>query len=183
MEYIKVPYVQLNGKKYGGDLSNSNQNDIQQIVASFVGDGASHVYDTTGNLTFQKLTKQYQSGKDPIKDTSANVSGIIQNPEKKIAIHKAISAVANKFGYDVPNEKDLENISLELYQLFTQSPNSYFVTTFTDRENILIITNENSSVIGILLPSDIDYMKFVTADKNSNLLIPKEAYDQDLEVM
>jgi hypothetical protein len=178
MEYIKIPYIILNGKKYGGDLSFSNQDALYNVTAGFIDESRSEIYGGT----FQELAKKYQSGEDPA-DTS--MGGIINNPEKILTLHKAISVVANKFGYDAPKEEYLVGgASSELYQILTQFPNSYFVTNFTDgRENVLATIDENFYVTSILLPVDIGFTFPVTADKNSNILIPEEAYDQDLEVM
>lgn len=178
MEYIKVPYVRLRGKKYGGDLSSSDQDTLQLLTIGVIDESTSEIYGGT----FQELAKIYQSGEDPAKDVYIKIEKIIDNPEKILALHKAISAVANKFGYDVPNEKELiGNIDLELYQTMIQSPNSYFVTTFTNKDNVLIIIDNN--ITGILLPIDVDYSLPVTADKSGNILIPKKAYDEDLKVM
>ena len=181
MKYIKVPYVRLKGKKYGGDLSPSDQDTLQLATVNFINENASEVYGGT----FQELAKIYQSGEDPVEGASyAGLGGTIDNPEKVLALHKAISAVANKFGYDVPNEEELVgNVGLELYQIIAQSPNSYFVTNFTDRENALLIVDKDLNIISIPLPVDIGIVYCVTADKNGNILIPKEAYDQDLEVI
>ncbi len=182
MEYIKVPYVRLRGKKYGGDLSSSDQDTLQLATVNFINESASELYGGT----FQELAKMYQSGEDPAEEAAygSEIGGTIDNPEKILALHKAISTVANKFGYDVPNEKGLVgNVGLELYQIITQSPNSYFVTNFTDRENALTIVDKDLNITSIPLPVDIGIDYCVTADKNGNILIPKEAYDQDLEVI
>lgn len=178
MEYIKIPYIRLNGKKYGSDLSFSNQDALHKATVESIDEGRSGIYDET----FQELAKEYRSGKDP---ANTNMGGAINNPEKILTLHKVISAVANKFGYDTPKEKYLVGgISSELYQILTQFPNSYFVTNFTDgRENVLATVDENFNIISIVLPIDMDFLFPITADKNGNILIPQEAYDEDLETL
>jgi hypothetical protein len=181
MEYIKVPYVRLRGKKYGGDLSYSDQETLQYTTINFQDVSASEIYGGT----FQELAKTYQSGKDPVEEIYG-MGGVITNPEKLLAIHKAILAVANKFGYENGMRKEEEligGINLKLYQILTQSPNSYFVTTFTDKENALTTIDKDLNITSIYLPVDVDVSYFVTADKSGNILIPKEAYDQNLEVI
>jgi hypothetical protein len=177
MEYIKIPYIRLNGKKYGGNLSFSNQDALRNVTVGFMDESSSQIYGGT----FQELAKEYQSGEDP---ADTNMGGTINNPEKILTLHKAILAVANKFGYDAPEEKDLGGgISSELYQILTQFPNSYFVTNFTDKENVLAIIDENFYIISVVLPIDVDFVFPMTADKNGNILIPQEAYDEDLETL
>jgi hypothetical protein len=180
MEYIKVPYIRLKGKKYGGSLPLSYQNQLQQYAYSNE-DMGSEMY--TGR--FQNLAKTYKSGEDPVEDAAlVGVLKTIQNPDKIQTLHRAIMAIADKYGYDAPSEKSLiGHINLKLYQILIKSPNSYFVTNFTDKSNVLIIIDEDLNIVCVVLPEDVEGNYFITADENGNILIPKEAYDQNLEVL
>jgi hypothetical protein len=180
MIYIKVPYIRLRGKKYGGRLSPTQESQLQQFAYTS-GDAGSEMY--TGN--FQDLAKAYKSGEDPVENAAlVAVLKTIKNPEKMYALHKAIMVIADKYGYDAPEESNLAgNISLELYQILTKSPNSYFVTEFANKTNVLITIDDKFNITCIVLPEDVKGEYFVTADENGNISIPKEAYDQNLEVM
>lgn len=176
MEYIKVPYSRLRGKTYGGDLTPEEAESVTNFYSTKVGDGTSEVYGGT----FQELYKTYKSGEDPVADSEA-FTGDISNPEKLIDVHKAITAIAKKYGYDSPNESDLGAIKLDAFQKMSV-PNSYFVASQDYGENVLIITDKDSNAIYLGLPIDNDWDYSVSVDKNGNILIPKEAYDEDLEV-
>ena len=58
MEYIKVPYVRLKGKKYGGDLSPEEEKSIVRFYVNGVDQLASEAYGGT----FQELYKIYKNG-------------------------------------------------------------------------------------------------------------------------
>ena len=176
MEYIKVPYSRLRGKTYGGDLTPEEAESVTNFSSTNVGDGASEAYGGT----FQELYKAYKSGEDPAAD-SAVFTGGINNPEKLIDVHKAITAIAKKYGYDSPDESDLGAIKLDAFQKMSV-PNSYFVASQDYGEHVLVITDKDSNLTYLGLPLDSDWDYSVSADKNGNILIPKEAYDEDLEV-
>lgn len=177
MEYIKVPYSRLKGKTYGGDLTTEEAKSVTDFYFTNVGEGSSEAYGGT----FQELYKAYKSGEDPAAWYSTIFSGGINNPEKLIDVHKAITAIANKYGYDSPDESDLEAIKLGAFQKMSV-PNSYFIASQDYREHVLVITDKDSNLIYLGLPLDSDWDYPVSADKNGNILIPKEAYDEDLEV-
>ena len=176
MEYIKVPYVRLRGKKYGGDLTPEEAESVTNFYSTNVGDGSSEAYGGT----FQELYKAYKSGEDPAADSAAFTGGI-DNPEKLIDVHKAITAIAKKYGYDSPDESDLGAIKLDAFQKMSV-PNSYFVASQDYGEHVLVITDKDSNLTYLGLPLDIDWDYSVSVDKNGNILIPKDAYDEDLEV-
>jgi hypothetical protein len=177
MEYIKVPYVRLRGKKYGGDLTPEEAESITNFHTDTVGDGSSENYSGT----FQELYKEYNSGKDPIESAPYIFSGTLNNPEKIFALHDAISAIAKKYGYNAPNPKNLSAITPGVFQKISV-PNSYFIARQDYGENVLIITDNDSIPTYMALPLDIDWELQVDVDKSGNILIPKEAYDEDLEV-
>ena len=109
-------------------------------------------------------------------------AGKITNPEKIVAIHNAITAIAKKYGYNPPNESELAGaVTSEAFQKISV-PNSYFVTSQDDAEHILVITDNDSKIIYLGLPADENFEYFVSVDKNGNILIPKEAYDEDLDL-
>ncbi len=176
MEYIKVPYILLKGKKFGGNLSQKEQDEIQHNVN--IDDGVSVVYDGT----FQELYKAYKNGEDPAKDATHGVIGGISDPEKMLDIHNAISTVAKKYGYKAPDQKLLPGISKENYRNLL-TPNSYFISKYANGgETVLVITDKDLNINYVVLPIDIDYSLAVDADQYGNVLIPKEAYDKDLEI-
>ena len=177
MEYIKVPYVRLKGKKYGGDLTPEENESINNFYFNSFGDGTSEAYGGT----FQELYKTYKNGEDPL-DMYSIPAGKITNPEKIVAIHNAITAIAKKYGYNPPNESELAGVvTSEAFQKISV-PNSYFVTSQDDAEHILVITDNDSKIIYLGLPADENFEYFVSVDKNGNMLIPKEAYDEDLDL-
>jgi len=178
MKYIKVPYSRLRGKTYGGDLTPEEAESISGFYADTVGDGASEAYGGT----FQELYKAYKNGEDPLENASNVSSGAINNPEKMLNIHNAIVVIANKYGYASPDESELTGtFSSDIFQKISV-PNSYFIATPDYGEHVLIITDKDSNAIYLGLPVDNDWEYSVSADKNGNILIPKEAYDEDLEV-
>ena len=176
MEYIKVPYSRLRGKTYGGDLPPEEAESVTNFFSRNVGEGASEAYGGT----FQELYKAYKSGEDPAADATA-FTGDIDHPEKLINVHKAITAIAKKYGYDSPDESDLGAIKLDVFQKMSV-PNSYFVASQDYGEHVLVITDKDSNLTYLGLPLDNDWEYSVSADKNGNILIPKEAYDEDLGV-
>jgi hypothetical protein len=177
MEYIKVPYILLRGKKYGGDLSPEEAESVTNFYSAAVGDGASEIYSGT----FQELYKKYKNGEDPIESASNFFAGDLSNPERIFALHDAISAIAKKYGYDAPDSKNLAAVTPGTFQKISV-PNSYFVVRQDYGENILIVTDKDSTPTYMALPIDRDWEAQVDVDKNGNILIPKEAYDSDLEV-
>ena len=177
MEYIKVPYVRLKGKKYGGDLTPEEDKSISNFYVNSVGDGASEAYGGT----FQELYKTYKNGEDPL-DMYSVPAGYVTSPENLVAIHNAITTIAKKYGYNPPNESELAGVvTSEAFQKISV-PNSYFVTSQDDAEHILVITDNDSKIIYLGLPADENFEYFVSVDKNGNMLIPKEAYDEDLDL-
>jgi hypothetical protein len=176
MEYIKVPYVRLRGKKYGGDLSPEEEKSIVRFYVN----GADQLSSEAYGGTFQELYKIYKNGEDPIKDAFNAITHPILNPEKIFQIHDAISTIAKKYGYDMPDQKKLISISLDTFKKLS-TPNSYFISRGGD-EYILIITDNNSTLTYIVLPIDKELEIPVDVDKNGNILIPKDAYDEDLDV-
>jgi hypothetical protein len=177
MKYIKVPYVRLKGKKYGGDFTSEENESVSNFYASSIGEGVSQAYGGT----FQELYKTYKNGEDPL-DMYSIPAGKITNPEKIVAIHNAITAIAKKYGYNPPNESELAGaVTSEVFQKISV-PNSYFVTSQDDVEHILVITDNDSKIIYLGLPADEDFKYFVSVDKNRNMLIPKEAYDENLDL-
>jgi len=177
MEYIKVPYILLKGKKFGGNLSQKEQDEIQDSI--IIDDGVSSVYDGT----FQDLYKTYKNGEDPAESAIYSVTGTINNPEKILNIHNAISAVAKKYGYEAPNPKWLPGISNESYQKLI-TPNSYFTSKRAiGGETILVITDKDSNIQYVMLPMDENYDIGVDVDQHGNVLIPKEAYDKNLRLL
>lgn len=176
MEYIKAPYSRLRGKKYGGNLTPEEAESVTNFYSDNVGDGASEIYSGT----FQELYKAYKNGEDPAEDSQAFTGGI-DNPEKLINVHNAITAIAKKYGYNPPSESDLGAINLGAFQKMSV-PNSYFVASQDYGEHVLVITDKDSNLTYLGLPIDNDWEHPVSVDKNGNILIPKEAYDEDLEV-
>jgi hypothetical protein len=183
MEYLKVPYVRLSGKKYGGDLSRQEQDFIYNYFTSVSDDNDSSIYNIN---TFQELYKMYKNGEDPANRLSFSFKGEIPNPEKKLAVHDAITAIANKYGYESPDGENLPIVNLNTFQKIS-APNSYFIIKanlgYGEIETLLIITDKNSIPSYLLLPTNSEITIGVSADKNGNVLIPKEAYDEDLEVL
>jgi hypothetical protein len=177
MEYIKVPYVRLKGKKYGGDLSSEEEEAISNLYQNSVGDGASEMYGGT----FQELYKTYKNGEDPIEDAPSITTDQVVNPEKMLALHDAISTIAKKYSYKAPNSLPTAILNLDTFKKISV-PNSYFVARQDSGETILIVTDNNSVPTYIGLPIDYDFEISVDVDKNGNILIPKEAYDEDLEL-
>jgi hypothetical protein len=185
MEYLKVPYVRLSGKKYGGDLSRQEQDFIYDYFDIMSDDNDSAIYNIN---TFQELYKMYKNGEDPANRLSFSFKGEIPNPEKKLAVHDAITAIANKYDYEPPDGENLPIVNLNTFQKISV-PNSYFIARSTLRqqsgedETLLIITDKNSIPSFLILPTNSEITIGVSADKNGNVLIPKEAYDEDLEVL
>lgn len=177
MEYIKVPYVRLKGKKYGGDLTREEDESINNFYANSVGDGVSEAYGGT----FQELYKTYKNGEDPLDMYSVPAGNVI-SPGKIIVIHNAITVIAKKYGYNPPNESELVGTVTSKAFKKLSVPNSYFVTSQDDIEHVLVITDKDSKIIYLGLPVDEDFEYFVSVDKNGNILIPKEAYDEDLDL-
>jgi hypothetical protein len=177
MEYIKVPYVRLKGKKYGGDLSPEEEESISNFYQNFVDDGASEMYGGT----FQELYKTYKNGEDPAQDAPSITTNQITDPEKMLALHDAISTIAKKYGYDAPEEIPTGTLDSDIFKKITV-PNSYFVAKQDAGETILITTDNDSVPTYIGLPVDFDFEIMVDVDKNGNILIPKDAYDEDLEI-
>jgi hypothetical protein len=177
MEYIKVPYVRLKGKKYGGDLSPEEKESVSNLYQNSVEDGASEMYGGT----FQEIYKTYKNGEDPVEAASYVTTDQVANPEKMLALHDAISTIAKKYGYDAPRGEPTSILNLDTFKKITV-PNSYFVARQDYGETILIVTDNDSVPTYIGLPIDNDFEISVDVDKNGNILIPKEAYDEDLEV-
>jgi hypothetical protein len=177
MEYIKVPYVRLKGKKYGGDLSPKEEESVSNLYQNSVEDGASEMYGGT----FQEIYKTYKNGEDPVEAASYVATDQVSNPEKMLALHDAISTIAKKYGYDAPGGEPTSILNLDTFKKITV-PNSYFVARQDYGETILIVTDNDSVPTYIGLPIDNDFEISVDVDKNGNILIPKEAYDEDLEV-
>jgi hypothetical protein len=177
MEYIKVPYVRLKGKKYGGDLSSEEEEAISNLYQNSVEDGASEMYGGT----FQELYKTYKNGEDPIEDAPSITTDQVVNPEKMLALHDAISTIAKKYGYKTPDSLPTAILNLDTFKKISV-PNSYFVARQDSGETILIVTDNNSVPTYIGLPIDTDFEISVDVDKNGNILIPKEAYDEDLDL-
>lgn len=184
MEYLKVPYVRLSGKTYGGDLSRQEQDFIYNYFTSMSEESASNIYNIN---TFQELYKIYKNGEDPANEINTSFKGEISNPEKKLAVHDAITAIANKYGYEPPDRENLPIVNLDTFQKIS-APNSYFIAKpssgqqFGGVETLLIITDKNSIPSFLILPTNPEVTIGVNIDKNGNILIPKEAYDEDLEV-
>jgi hypothetical protein len=177
MKYLKTPYVRLNGKKYGGDLTPEENSSIEDFYLNFADESTSDVYGGT----FQGLYKDYKNGEDPADEWNIPINGI-NNPEKAIAIHDAITSIAKKYNYNSPDKSLLiGGVNVNLFQKLS-IPNSYFLINPGNSENILIITNENSILTYFPLPVDAEWEYFVSVDKNGNVLIPKDAYDEDLDV-
>jgi len=177
MKYIKVPYVRLKGKKYGGDFTSEENESVSNFYASSIGEGVSQAYDGT----FQELYKTYKNGEDPL-DMYSIPAGNVTNPENIVAIHNAITTIAKKYGYNSPDKSELAGaVTSEVFQKISV-PNSYFVSSQDHAEQILIITDNDSKIIYLGLPADEDFEYFVSVDKNGNILIPKEAYDEDLDL-
>ena len=182
MEYLKTPYSILKGKTFVDNLSSSEKDRIAQVVVDMMVYGASLIYGET----FQELFKAYQNGEDPAKNANDAI-GIISNPEKIFAIHKAITQIASKYEYEVPNEENLVGgYSGEIYEKLL-TPNSYIVvepSPSMERETILIITNKDSDVRYVILPRSSDFTPnkdfYITVDKKGNVLIPKEGYDKNV---
>jgi hypothetical protein len=160
------------------DLSTSEENEsVSNFYASSIGEGVSQAYDGT----FQELYKTYENGEDPL-DMYPVPAGKVTNPENIVAIHNAITTIAKKYGYNSPDKSELAGaVTSEVFQKISV-PNSYFVTSQDDVEHILVITDNDSKIIYLGLPADEDFEYFVSVDKNGNILIPKEAYDEDLDV-
>ena len=59
MEYLKVPYVCLSGKKYGGDLSRQEQVTINEFFNNYTGEDMYYANDAYYGVakTFQELYK------------------------------------------------------------------------------------------------------------------------------
>jgi hypothetical protein len=177
MEYIKVPYVRLKGKKYGGDLSPEEEESVSNLYQNSVEDGASEMYGGT----FQEIYKTYKNGEDPVEAASSVTTDQVVNPEKMLALHDAISTIAKKYGYDAPEGEPTGIINLDTFKKIIV-PNSYFVARQDYGETILIVTDNDSVPTYIGLPVDNDFEMMVDVDKNGNILIPKDAYDEDLDV-
>lgn len=179
MEYIKVPYSRLKGKKYGGELTPKESELISQYVYSTNLQEPSNIYGGS----FQGLYKTYKSGEDPAISAPSVFTGGIINPNNMISVHNAISSIAKKYGYDSPSESDLTGIvNIDLFQKIS-TPNTYFIAKSQYEENFLIVTDEDSNPTYLGLPTDIEYTSFFSVDENGNILIPKEDYEEDLEAM
>ena len=204
MEYLKVPYVRLNGKTYGGDLSRQEQVTINKYFdetadldnnrftqANSEGNRRQNsMYFIKGTITtFRDLYNIYKSGKDPAEITSEKKTEFyipredkISNPEKKLAIHDAITAIANKYGYQAPDKSDLIGVvDMDVFQKIL-IPNSYFISRPDGglAGNLLIITDKDSIPTYLMLPTDNELWKSVDVDKSGNVLIPKDAYDYEV---
>ena len=46
----------------------------------------------------------------------------------------------------------------------------------------VLIRKDDSKIIYLGLPGDENFEYFVSVDKNGNMLIPKEGYDEDLDL-
>ena len=87
------------------------------------------------------------------------------------------------------NQEDMDELH-EMFQDFAVTYNikdmtiktSRFITSQDDAEHILVITDNDSKIIYLGLPADENFEYFVSVDKNGNILIPKEAYDEDLDL-
>ena len=88
MEYIKVPYVRLRGKKYGGDLTPEEAESVTNFYSTNVGDGSSEAYGGT----FQELYKAYKSGEDPAADSESGANRCIV-PERRITSYRRGCAI------------------------------------------------------------------------------------------
>jgi hypothetical protein len=186
MEYLKVPYVRLSGKKYGGDLSRQEQVIINEFFIDNTGEEISYQQEAYYEIanTFQELYKIYKKGEDPAKGIATMWKNEIPNPEKPSSIHNAISAVADKYGYKSPDKSELLTMDIDVFQKLS-IPNSYFISKMTPGQpmgNMLIIIDNDLTLSYLILPIDKELEIGVSADKNGNVLIPKEAYDEDLEV-
>jgi len=186
MEYLKVPYVRLSGKKYGGNLSRQEQVTINEFFNNYTGEDMYYVNSAYYEVakTFQELYKIYKNGKDPANEINTSFSNKIPNPEKLTNIHNAISSVANKYGYKSPDKSKLMAMDMDVFQKISIS-NSYFISRTTPGQpmgNILVIVDNDLVLSYLVLPVDRELEIKVDADQNGNILIPKKAYYENLEV-
>jgi hypothetical protein len=186
MEYLKVPYVRLSGKKYGGDLSRQEQVTINEFFNNYTGEDMYYANDAYYGVaeTFQELYKIYKNGGDPANEINTSFSNEIPNPEKLTNIHNAISSVANQYGYKSPDKSKLIAMDMDVFQKIS-IPNSYFISRTTPGQpmgNMLVIVDNNLILSYLILPLDRELEIKVDADENRNVLIPKKAYDENLEI-
>jgi len=176
MDYVKVPYIKLKGKKYMGVID-------EKAISGFED---SMMYRTEGistdyhNQTTQSLYKMYKAGDVPVEDSAIGVVNIT-SPENLHKIHNILQTIAEKEDLHFEqHEEHLGGIGLEFYNYLADNPNSYWNSN-SDHVASLIINNGDGSITFEYLPYTMNETVFYT-DGKGNILIPKEDYESNEDI-
>jgi len=176
MKYIKVPYIKLKGKKYMGKIDSEKIKSFEQSLFNKT-EGISDDYN---GQTTQSLYKMYKAGDVPVED-SAIGSHIMSSPGNLSKVHKILSTIAKKENLPFEqHEEHLSGVNPELYEELSTSPNSYWNDNDVSSSSLLMV-DKDGNITFEWLPFTMNENSF-KSDGEGNILIPKEDYEEDIEI-